>query len=69
VPVLVAVESRPKGYGHVALHQVTSLSSEQTKRFLTYNLHTGATITSDGLYLYRSLADEFSFYHIPLSGG
>lgn len=34
VPVLVAVESRPKGCGHVALRQVPSVSSLPVKSFL-----------------------------------
>jgi len=69
VPVMVAVESRPKGCGHVALSRLVSLSSQQTKNFLHQNVHDDSLIISDGLYLYRSLGQSLNLCQIPLRGG
>jgi len=69
VPVMVAVESRPKGCGHVALSTLAPLSSQQTKNFLHQNVHNDSVIISDGLYLYRSLGESLTLCQIPLRGG
>jgi transposase-like protein len=69
VPVMVAVESRPKGCGHVALSALASLSSQQTKKFLHQNVCDDSIIISDGLRLYRSLSESGNLCQIPLRGG
>lgn len=69
VPVMVAVETRPKGCGHVALSKMEPLSSQQTKIFLEHKVHHSSQITSDGLHLYRPLAECFDITQIPVHGG
>lgn len=69
VPVMVAVETRPEGCGHVALCKLNPFSSQQTQSFLQKKVRNDATISSDGLYLYRSLAESFNLSQIPLRGG
>lgn len=49
VPVIVAVESRPQGCGHVALRKVASVASSQTHTFLTHSVEDDTLILSDGL--------------------
>jgi hypothetical protein len=68
VPVMVAVESLPKGSGHVALRKMETFSSQQTKNFLHQNVCDDSIIISDGLYLYRSLAKRVNLCQIPLRG-
>jgi len=69
VPVMVAVETRPEGCGHVALCKLNPFSSQQIQSFLQKKVRNDATISSDGLYLYRSLAESFNLSQIPLRGG
>jgi len=69
VPVLVAVESRPKGCGHVALHGLSSLSSQGTLGFLDHKLSHDTTISADGLYLYRPVAERFALSQTVLGDG
>jgi hypothetical protein len=69
VPVMVAVESRPKGLGHVALRKMESFSSQQTNSFLHQNVCDDSIIISDGLYLYRSLGQCLNLCQIPLRDG
>jgi transposase-like protein len=69
VPVMVAVESRPKGCAHVALSTLAPFSSQQTESFLHQKVHHDSIITSDGLYLYRPLAQGFNVCQIPLRDG
>jgi transposase-like protein len=69
VPVMVAVESRPKGCGHVALSKMEPFSSHQTKLFLQQKLEQGSHISSDGLHLYRPLTEYFDITHIPVHAG
>jgi len=60
VPVILAVERRPKGCGHVALSKVPSLSSREAKRFAHEHIGAGARIRTDGLIIYRTLGESFS---------
>jgi len=69
VPVMVAVESRPKGCGHVALHKMVAFSSHEAKSFLHQNVYDDSTIISDGFYLYRSLDQHVNLCQIPLTKG
>jgi transposase-like protein len=69
VPVMVAVESRPKGCGHVALQKIEPFSSQQTSSFLHQKVYDDSIIISDGLYLYRSLGQSVNLYQIPLTNG
>lgn len=69
VPIMVAVESRPKGCGHVAMRKMTPFSSLQAKRFLHDNVHNDSTISSDGLYIYRPLAKKFNLSQTKLHDG
>jgi len=67
VPVLMAVESQPKGCGHVALSKVSLLTCHQTKGFLTDTVEMDTLIFSDGLSVYQSLSQDFNLY--PLTVG
>ena len=69
VPVLVAVESRPKGCGHVALSKVTSLTSRQTKSFLTDTVQMDTVIFSDSLSVYQSLSQDLNLYPLTVGNG
>ena len=69
VPVMLAVESRPKGCGHVALSKMESFSSLHADSFLHQKLRDDVFITTDGLPLYRPLAASFHVCQIPLNGG
>ena len=60
VPIMVAVESRPKGCGHVALRKMAPFSSLEAKRFLHDHVDNDSTISSDGLHLYRPLTKKFN---------
>ena len=69
VPVLVAVESRPKGCGHVALSKVASLTSPQTKSFLTDTVKMDTVIFSDSFSVYRSLCQDLNLYPLTVGNG
>jgi hypothetical protein len=69
VPVLVAVESRPKGCGHVALRKVPSVSSSQAQSFLTHTVAGDTLILSDGLSVYQSLAQDLNLYPLTVGSG
>ena len=69
VPVLVAVESRPKGCGHVALSKVPSLTSRQTKSFLTDTVEMDTLIFSDSLSVYQSLSQDLNLYPLTVGNG
>ena len=69
VPVMVTVESRPKGVGHVALSKMEPFSSQQTKLFLQNKVINDSFITSDGLHLYSPLAECFNLAQIPVGNG
>jgi transposase-like protein len=69
VPVLVAVESRPKGCGHVALSKVTSLTSPQTKSFLIDTVKMDAVIFSDSFSVYHSLCQDLNLYPLTVGNG
>ena len=69
VPIMVAVESRPKGPGHAALRKMDPLRSEQAKIFLDQKVHKDSIITSDGFPLYSPLAGSFNLSQIPVGNG
>jgi len=69
VPVLVAVESRPKGCGHVALRKVTSVTSSQAWGFLTHSVAGDTLILSDGLSVYQSLSQDLNLHPLTLGNG
>jgi transposase-like protein len=66
VPVMVAVESRPQGCGHVALRKVASVTSSQAQSFLTHSVGGDTLIFSDGFSSYRSLSQGFMLYPLTL---
>jgi transposase-like protein len=69
VPVMVAVESRPKGCGHVAMKLANPLSSLNAKSSAHTKIEPGTTITTDGLPVYSSLFTHFNLYQITVSDG
>jgi transposase-like protein len=58
VPVLVAVETLPKGCGHVALSKVQSVSSNQAGPFVDEKINDDALILSDSFSPYKSLSKQ-----------
>lgn len=48
-PVLVAVETREKGAGFVAMQTVDHVCKESVRQFLARNLHPGQTVKTDAL--------------------
>ena len=66
-PVIVAVEARPKGSGHVAMLKPDALSSEDTRKFLDLKSHENADFTSDGLSVYRSLSEAYNIDCVALN--
>jgi transposase-like protein len=69
VPVLVVVESRPKGCGHVALSKLESLTSQWAKSFLDQKVQQEALILSDSLSIYQSLSEDLNLYPVTVSSG
>jgi transposase-like protein len=69
VPIMVAVESRPKGPGHAALTKMDPFRSEQAKIFLNQKVQKDSTITSDSFPLYSPLAGCFNLSQIPVGNG
>ena len=69
VPVMVAVESRPKGCGHVAMKLANPLSSLNAQSFAHTKIKSETTITTDGLPVYSSLAKHFTLYQITVNDG
>ena len=67
VPVMVAVESRPKGCGHVALQKMETFSSHEANSFLHQKVYDDSLIISDGLHLYRPLGQSINLCQIPLT--
>ena len=65
--VMVAVESRPKGIGHIALFLPNAVSSEQAALFLSQKVKKSASITSDGFSSYQSIAEDFNIDCIALN--
>lgn len=57
-PVLVAVEAREKGAGFVAMKAVDSVSSDSVTDFLSYHLHPGQTVRTDGLPALNAAGDD-----------
>ena len=52
VPILVAVEKKPKGYGHVSLQKVDGVSNKEVRAFLDRKLHPSVQVFSDGFSTY-----------------
>ena len=69
VPVMRAVESRPKGCGHITLRKVASVTSSQIQRFLTHNGKGDTLILSVGLPVYQSLSQSRTLYPLSLESG
>jgi transposase-like protein len=69
VPVLVAVESRPKGCGHAALRQVPSISALQVKSFLQQKVEDEARLFSDGLSTYHAVSRELPVWPLTVGDG
>jgi transposase-like protein len=69
VPVMVAVESRPKGCGHVALQKMETFSSHEANSFLHQKVYNDSLIISDGLHLYRPLGQSVNLCQVPLTNG
>ena len=69
VPVLVAVESRPKGCGHVALTKVPSVTSVHAQAFITNRVQNDTIIFSDGFSSYRSVSKELTLYPLTVGSG
>lgn len=66
-PVIVAVESRPKGSGHVALFKPRSFNTDNTGLFLAEQTQPSAEFKSDGLAIYQSLSSEYNIESISLN--
>jgi transposase-like protein len=56
-PVLVAVETRKKGAGFVAMQAVDSVSSKVVKDFLSWKLRLGQTVKTDALPALNAVSD------------
>jgi transposase-like protein len=69
VPVLVAVETRPKGCAHVALTKLASLSSPHVKPFVHQKVQDDALVLSDGFSTYQSLSQKLNWCPLPLWSG
>ena len=69
VPILCAVESRPKGCGHVALQKIAPLTSMQTEDFLQRKIRKDTAIFTDGFSIYRPLSQRFDLSQIVVENG
>jgi transposase-like protein len=69
VPVMVAVESRPKGCGHVALSKVPSVTSVHAQAFITNRVDNETIMFSDGFSSYRSLSHDLTLYPLTVGSG
>jgi transposase-like protein len=56
VPVLVAVEKRPQGCGHVSLQKVDLLGSKQVREFLDKRVRGDTQVFSDGFSTYKEVS-------------
>lgn len=65
--VMVAVETRSKGCGHVALYQPSAVSAKEASQFLSEKVKDTASITSDGFSSYQSISDDFNIDCVPLN--
>lgn len=57
-PVLIAVESRDKGAGFVAMKAVESVSKDSVRDFLTFHLNPGQDVRSDALPALNSVGEK-----------
>lgn len=69
VPVLVAVQTLPKGCGHVALSNLESLSSHGIKDFLNEKAQEDVLSLSDGFSPYQSLSRDINLLSQPVWSG
>ena len=69
VPILVAVESRSQGCGHVALRKVSSITSVQAKDFITHRVEGETLIFSDAFASYRYLSHELMICPLTVGRG
>jgi transposase-like protein len=69
VPVLVVVESRPEGCGHVALSKLESLTSHWARSFLHQKVQQNSLILSDSLSIYQSLSEDLNLCPLTVSNG
>ena len=69
VPVLVAVESRPEGCGHVALRRLGSVSSSEVESFFRQKVGNEARMFSDGLSTYRALSRDWPLWPLTVGNG
>jgi len=69
VPVMVAVESRVEGCGHVALTKLGRLCASDARQFLDRKLRGDAQVVCDGLSIYGPLSDSFHLTQIPVGEG
>jgi transposase-like protein len=65
VPVLVAVETRSEGCGHVALRKLASLTSREAKGFIHQKIEQDGLILSDSLSVYQCLSHKLNL--LPLT--
>ena len=66
---MVAVESHPKGCGHVAMKLASPLSSLNAQSFAYTKIKPETAITTDGFPVYSSLAKHFTLYQIIVNHG
>lgn len=66
VPVLIAVETRPEGCGHVALNKLPSLSAHEAKAFIHQKVNQAGLLLSDSFPVYQCLSRELNL--LPLTG-
>lgn len=57
-PVLVAVETREKGAGFVAMEAVATISKETVKSFLAFHLKPGQNVRTDALPALNAVAQD-----------
>jgi hypothetical protein len=65
VPVLVAVETRLEGCGHVALNKLTSLRAHEVKASIHQKVNEAGLLLSDSLPVYQCLSREFNLLPLP----
>jgi len=69
VSVLVVVEFRPKGCGHVALGKLESLTCRWAKSFLDQTVQLETIILSVSFSIYQCLSEDLNLYPLTASTG
>lgn len=64
VPVMVGVESRPKGCGHVSLSKAKPLTSLQAMTFAHQTISSHSAVITDNFPIYRCLTVQFSLTQV-----